>query len=334
MASTIRDIAKHSGLAIGTVSKFLNGQSVRDKNKQKIESAIAALSYQVNQIARGLKTNKSMTVGVLTADLSDVFAGAIISETGHILNEYGYGMIVCEYADDSDMYETQLKFLLSKKVDGIISGSPHKSIGHLKNIIGAIPMVFYDSVDKSVCADSVLVDNMESIYTATTEIIKRGHRRIGIIVSTESSMTSDERYKGYINALDTYYIDVTQELIRNGSYTIEGGYRAMNELLDMSNAPSIVIVTNYYMTIGAYMAIHNRKLSIPGDISFMGFDKIIIADMIKPALSIIEQPMTEISRSVAELLLDRMSGKKTGSPIIQRLKSGVFITDSIATIDV
>lgn len=334
MAFTIRDIAKYSGLAIGTVSKYLNGQSVREVNRVKIEEAINTLDYQVNHFARGLKTNKTMTVGVLVESLGDVFVGEIMSEIDRILNLNGYSIIVSEYTDNYELFESKLKFLYSKKVDGIITTSATYVSDKLKDIMDDIPVVFFDYYQKNLNADGVLIDNLDAIYTATTEIIRMGHRRIGIILNTqEHSMTSDERFKGYENALANYFMELSPELIRYGYYTMEGGYKAMNELLDLPNPPSVVIVSNYYMTMGAYMAIHNRKLNIPDDISFMGFDKIIIADLIQPKLSIVEQPMAEISASISELLLERMTGKRVGEPVIRRLKPKVHITDSIKTLN-
>ncbi len=333
MSATIQDIAKATGLAVGTVSKYLNGIPIKEKNYLLIKKAVDELDYHVNSIARGLKTNKTMTVGVLIAGFTDVFNGMIVTEIEKTLNLHGYSMFLCDYYEDDAIYAEKLHFLLSKKVDGIITTPAVNSANILNEVLKTTPVVFFDYYLKGVEADAVLTDNFAAVYGATIELISRGHRKIAVIADKpKDSITNDERLSGYLKALESYYIDIPKDLIKYGNYTMKGGYRAMNELLCMSNLPTAVIVLNYYMTVGAYMAIQNRKINIPNDISFIGFDRIEIADLIEPNLSIVTQPMKEIGTVAVQLLIDRMTAKYTGPSIIHRLKPGIIITDSVRTL--
>lgn len=333
MASTINDIARHCGLAVGTISKYLNGKPVRPGNKEKIEIAIHDLDYHVNQFARGLKTNRAMTVGILVTRISDIFDAQIVAEVEQLLHTRGYGVIVCGYNNDPDLYDEKLKYLYSKQVDGIISVPSTSSSKVAEKVLETTPIVFFDCYIDHLQADAVMINNFSAMYMATSKIIERGHRKIAIIANRQqSTMTSDERLGGFMQALQDHGIALQPDYLQYGNYTLEGGHQAMNTLIHLPDPPTVVAAINYYMTMGAYMAISNKGWKIPDDISFLGFDKLVFADVLKPALSVVVQPMKEISRVVTELLLSRMTGQYTGSPVIRRLDAQVLITDSITDI--
>ena len=193
-----------------------------------------------------------------------------------------------------------------------------------------IPVILIDRSIKGVDCDVVLADNLNAAYDAVELLITKGHRRIGIICGPQNIYTGQERLKGYIRIHEDYELEIDRELIKYGDYEIQSGMTLMNEFLDQENPPTAVFVTNYEMTLGAVMALNSRNIAIPEQLSLIGFDNIQLANVVKPRLSIVVQPMQQIGQTAANLLIKRMKGDKSGFPAMFRLKTeiveGVSIT--------
>lgn len=329
--ATIKDVAKYTGLSISTISKYLNGGNVLEHNRELIEEAIDKLDFKVNEIARALKTNRTMTIGVLIPNLENIFCTSIISNIESILLEEGYSTIVCDYKEDPRLEKEKLSFLIDKMVDGIImmplawDGSEMEEL-KAKNI----PVVLLDRLIKDVVCDAILVDNLNASYNAVEQLIIRGHKRIGIIIGPKNIYTAQERLKGYLRVHEDYHMEIDPQVIRYGDYYLESGYIQMNELLKTDPPITAVYVTNYEMTLGSIVAINESNVNIPKELSFIGFDNLELARIVKPALSVVVQPMKQIEETIATVLLQRLSGDLSNFPLMHRLKTEVIIKDSIA----
>lgn len=328
---TMNDVAKHADVSVATVSKYLNGGNVLDENEKRIEKAVAELNYKRNEIARGLKTNRTMTVGVLIPDLKNIFFTSIVSHIEDILQEKGYSMIVCDYNEDQAIQQTKIEFLKSKMVDGIIL-VPDSDEADLieKTMADDIAVVLLDRMVAGIECDAVITDSVNGSYNAVEELFKRGHRNVGIITGPEDNFTSRERLKGYQRVYEDYDETINDNLIKYGNYDIEGGYEKTLSLLEQEPAPTAIFVTNYEMTVGSLMAINEKGINIPDGISIIGFDNIMqVSRIIKPPLSIVVQPMDAIGSTTAELLLKRLGGNKDSFPEIHRLQTEVLIKESV-----
>lgn len=329
--STIKDVAKYTGLSIATISKYLNGGNVLEDNREKIKEAIQKLEYKRNDMARGLKTNKTMTIGVLIPSLENIFFTTIVSIIEDILLDHGYGTIVCDFKENAELEQKKLEFLINKHVDGIIMVSYGGNQDYLDELLqGDIPIILLDRMVKDVECDVVLADNLNASYQAVEELITRKHKRIGIVCGPEDTYTADERRKGYIRVHQDYHLDVDPKLMVVGDYTVESGYKSLESLWNQQDRPTAVLVTNYEMTIGAIMAINDLNIGIPEDLSIIGFDNIQMAKVVKPPLSIVEQPMKEIGETAASLLIKRLKGDYSDFPSIFRLKTKVHIKESVS----
>lgn len=331
IAATIKDVAKATGLSIATISKFINGGNVLDDNKILIENAIKELGFKVNEIARGLKTNKTMTIGVLIPDLKNIFCTTIVSNIENVLIQNGYSTIICDYKQNPELEKMKFDFLVNKMVDGIITipfdGSDAQGI---QELLGTnIPVVLIDRAIKGVNCDTVLVDNLNASYDSVEQLITKGHKRIGIICGPQNIFTAEERLKGYIRVHEDYSMVIDEGLIKKGDYEVESGYSLLNELLDSHTPPTAIFVTNYEMTLGAIMAINERNIKMPEELSFIGFDNLQMAKIVKPALSIVVQPMELMGETAANILLKRLKGDMSNFPTMFRLKTELMIKDSI-----
>ncbi|MDK2809688.1 MAG: LacI family transcriptional regulator [Petroclostridium sp.] len=329
--ATIRDVAKYTGLSIATISKYLNGGNVLEQNKELIEEAIKVLDYKINEIARGLKTNRTMTVGILIPSLENIFFTSIVSNIENILIQNGYSAILCDYREDEKLEKEKFDFLINKLVDGIVMVPSGKNIECIKGAIEKnIPIVLIDRMLKGISCDVVLTDNLNAAYDAAEQFIMRGHKKIGIISGPENIYTAQERLKGYLRVHEDYAMEVDRSLIKYGDYKIESGYKLLLELIDNNPRPTAVFVTNYEMTLGAIMAINERDIKVPEELSIIGFDNIQMAKIVKPPLSIVVQPMQQIGETAAEVLLKRLKGDRSNFPAIYRLKTEILLKESVS----
>jgi LacI family transcriptional regulator len=330
IASTIKDVAKYTGLSIATISKYINGGNVLDKNKQIIDEAIKALDFKVNEIARGLKTNKTMTIGVLIPDFKNIFFTTVVSNIENVLIQNGYSTIICDYKNDNVLEKEKFNFLVNKQVDGIIIIPQGDDVRHIKEHINKnMPLVLVDRALEGVECDTILVDNMNASYNAVEHLITRGHKSIGIICGPDNIFTAVERLKGYMRVHKDYSMKIDESLVKKGDNDVESGYTRLNELLDLQVPPTAVFVTNYEMTLGAIMALNERNIKIPDELSIVGFDNLHMARIVKPSLSIVVQPMEQIGEIAANTILRRLRGDMSNYPSMVRLKTELMINQSV-----
>lgn len=314
MAATIRDITKMTGLSLATVSKYLNGGNVLPENRTLIEHAIKKLNYEVNEVARGLAKNRTKTIGVLIHNLDNIFAGTIIAHIEDILRQHDYGTIVCDCRGDIALEEQEIKFLLSKRVDGIITIPTSGNSKYLDSVVSrGIPIVLIDRTFEDKRFDCVLVDNSEASFQAVTTLIQKGHEKISIVCGNDNEYTARERLLGYYKALENNNIKIDLDFVKRGSLTVEHGYEATKSLMTATNRPTALYLTNYEITLGAIIAINELGLSFPDDVSIIGFDNLMLSKVVKPTLWMVVQPMEEIATSAAHIMLKRLQDTNQSS---------------------
>lgn len=332
---TIKDIARETGLGIATISKYLNGGTVREKNKIAIETAIDQLGFTLNELARGFKTGKSYTIGVIIPELSNIFITSIITIIEDILRKNGYGVIICDCRTDNDQECEAMRFLIRKRVDGIINMPVSKDGKHLMPAIeNGIPIVLIDRMIPNLQDDvnAVLVDNVSASASAVTTLFEAGHKNIGIILGPQDVFTSQQRLLGYNQVLIQNQMQPEISRIVFSDYTVQGGYESMKKLL-LDSEVTAVFVTNYEMTLGAIIAINELGISIPEQISFIGFDNLHFSSVIQPKLTIVTQPLEEIGQNAAEILLSKLTKDESeiGARVIT-LSTGMIPGDSVKSL--
>lgn len=325
MAATIKDIARETGLSLATISKYINGGNLREKNRVAIERAIKKLDYHVNEYARGLKSKKSRTVGMVLPELSNLFNMKIVSVIERILQEQGYSVIICDSQNNLEQEARSVEFLLSKQVDGIINIPMGNSSSHLAPAVERqIPILLLDRpLDKlNDVVSCVLIDNQRAARMAVRRLLDAGHRSIGVVVGPAGVYTAEMRLKGYREALEEYGIPFEERLVARASLTVEGGYRQMRRLLKESKDMTAVFVTNYEMTLGALIALNKEGVQIPQELSIVGFDNIMdLSRVFRPSLTIVSQPMEQIGIQAARLMLERLSGDASAAPMTVTLSA-------------
>lgn len=317
MAATIKDIAKITGLGYATISAYLNGVNVRPKNKIAIEKAVKDLGYIRNEYARGLKTHRSMTIGVLIPELSNIFSTTIISEMEDVLRKKGYGIIVCDCRSNSELEKKSLQFLISKMVDGLIV-MPISTDGEALAlpIEKELPIVVIDRKTDRDDVSYILINNREVSRNAVKKLLDKGHKNIAIITGGKDVYTAKERWLGYKDALEgancfneTYTYD--------GKLSVEDGYLAMKQIAETQKEITALFVTNYEMTIGAIIAINELGKRIPNDYSFVGFDNMELSRVFSPTLATVNQPLKEIGKQSAEMIFALLQKGKVSTVVLE-----------------
>lgn len=332
MAATMKDIARRTGLGLATISSYFNGGNVREKNRIKIEEAIEELHYEVNEVARGLKTNATRTIGVVIPELNNTFCAEIITGMEDVLRSHGYATIVCDCRTDKKLEREAVEFLTRRRVDGIINMPVDEEGNHLKRFQKTgKPIVLIDRKIQGINCDSVLVDNKKAAEDAVRYFIERGHRNIGIIGGPEEVFTAQERMAGYYKALESAGIPVSESLIWHGDYTIQGGVRGLEELVQNNPEMTAVFVTNYEMTMGAMIGVNELGIRIPEQLSMIGFDNLQFARACNPKLTIVAQPTDGIAREVAKVMLNHLenAGETSGELFSEKLETEIIAGKSV-----
>lgn len=323
--ATIKDVARRANVSVSTVSKFINGGTVRGDNAKAIAEAIEALDFRANPFARGLKAQRNRCIGILLPDMGAPFFGNVFNALEQALREQGYHCLLSCYGSDHGRERDNLRFLLTNGIDGLIyfpeDISPSEFYELTANL--NIPIVQVDRCIQGVDSDTVLVNNADASYMAVSRLIDQGHRQIALISGPKAVLTAKERQVGYLRALSDHGILYQEALMVLGQNQFATGYLGFEQLMALPDPPTAVFTTNYNLTMGLVTAARERGCHIPEDLAIFGFDCADICSMMKPPLPVVHQPEQEMGRLAAQYLLDRLGGY-TGEPRITQLKCRIL----------
>mgnify|MGYP001946910411 CR=1 FL=1 len=333
---TMKDVAKEAGLAVGTVSNYINGKkSVKSANRELIERAIKTLGYEVNEVARNLKMKSSKTVGVIIPSFSNVFAVSTISHLETIFRNNGYTLQVSSYNNIIDSLDEIIHSLIMKQVEGLIimpaSEIPQRVIERINSLIDQRrPIVVFDSPEEQTRCDHIVLNNYEVIKEATNRLLGRGHTHIALLSGPSGISSSTERLNAYIDALRENDITVEEDYILNTDYTKSTSRQMCRELLDTHPEVTAVLTAGYRITLGVLAAVNDKELSIPGDISVFGFDALDISDVLPYGLTGVYIPTTKVADAIAEVMLGRFVSGFDQTPVTRHVALQFIQGDSIA----
>ncbi|MDE6925040.1 MAG: LacI family transcriptional regulator [Acetatifactor sp.] len=315
MPATIRDIKNRTGLSLATISKYLNGGNVLPKNKELIEEAIRELHYEVNEIARGLVTNQTKLIGVMVYDIESFFSGSILHYISYEMRKRGYGVLICDSYNNEEVEKQNLKFLLNKKVDGILVLPVSLSGAFVRPARDAgVPVVLLDRSFTDDEYDFVGIDNHMAAFRAVNILIENHHRKIAAIAS-DVEYTGMVRLDGYRSAMHKAGLETPARYQWLGRYSFELGYEGVKQLLTMEDPPTGIFLGNYETTLGGIMAVNELGLSWPEDISIIGFDDLIVSRVVCPKIWMAVQPMRELCSKAVEILMRHIEEKEDTLPV-------------------
>ncbi len=270
------------------------------------------LNYEPNLLAGSLRKNKTNSIGLIIPDNTN----PLFSEIGKIVEEKGfdsnYNVLLCNTEENIEKEKKYINTLHAKRIDGLIIIPSTTESNHINNLIkNNQPVVIIDRPVLNSMADSVLLNNFQGVFDATEYLIKLNHKHIAYIDRGFELPHSKDRLLGYKTALGKYSIKPVKNLIVKGGFTFEDGEKAMKKILSLSPIPTAVIAFNDVLAVGALRAIKDFGLSVPENISLVGFDDAVLASYTIPRLTTMHCPIVKMVNFAFDILMKRINDKST-----------------------
>src|SRR6266478_6316355 len=328
-AASIYDVARESGVSAFTVSAVINNKShVSKKLRERVEAAIQKLNYRPNLLARSLAKRKTHTIGMIVPDIVNPFFPMVVRGAEDAAQKNGYNLLLCNSDDNLEKEESALELLLSKRVDGILLTKAVKDFRpSLQQMIREVnvPIVLVMRTSPKVSQDAVIADDYRGAYEAVCHLARSGRRRIGLMGGPMKVSNGKARWQGFKDALAASGLTCEPELVIEGDYRIESGYRGGHLLL--SHRPDGIYVANYLMTVGLLKAAEEMGLRCPEDFGLVSFDDYPWLGIFRPKLTTVELPKHQLGSEAAELLIQRIGGNH-GKPVLKKLQPELRIRES------
>lgn len=339
------DVAKDAGVSVKTVSRVLNNEPhVKEGLRQRVQESIVNLGYIPSATARNLRSNRSYTIHLISDNVSSNFINAVQAGVVMTSQKLGYTPIFNylepKHIQDVNYIKNWCEALINdKKPDGIILIPPYTDNIQINEIIRsknvAIARIGPNNIiDENI---TIMIDDILAAKTATQHLIELGHKRIAFILGLKDHQATPKRFQGYSDALKQAGLTLDESLIFPGEFNFEGGMLAGEKILKLDNRPTAVFAANDDMAAGFIVAAHKNNVSIPEDISVIGFDDSELSEKIWPPLTTIRQPRIGFGEKAAELLIKRQStsdSDETSDPPIDLLDYELIIrksTDKVKT---
>lgn len=328
-AASIYDVARESGVSVFTVSAVVNNKSHVGKSlREKVEAAIRKLNYRPNLVARSLAKQKTHTIGMIVPDIGNPFFPSVVRGAEDAAQKHGYNLLLCNSDDSLDKEEKAIELLLSKRVDGILLTKAaedfHPSIQQMIKEVN-IPFVLVMRTYPKLTKDAVISDDYRGAYEAVSHLARAGRKRIALISGPLKISNAKERWQGFHDALKAEGLPYEEDLVIEGDYRLESGYRAGHSLF--SRRPDGIYVANHLMTIGLLKAAEEMGLRCPEDFGLVSFDDYPWLGIFHPRLTTVELPKHQLGSEAAELLIRRIAGD-TSKPVLKKLQPELRIRES------
>lgn len=305
---TIQDVAIFAEVSTATVSRALSSPGrVSEATLSRVEAAVAATGYTVNQSARSLRQRTARTILVALPDIRNIFFANILDAIERTAASRGYGVLIANRFSDGDPGRLLREFFQSKRADGLLLLDGSVTLDHLRLLEGTPVVVACEEIARSPYP-LVITDNRYASETATRHLLELGHRRIGHIQGPRSNILSAAREAGFRAALQAFGVDLRPEWLLPGNFSMDSGLAAASRFLALSERPSAVFAANDESAIGFLSGLRQAGVECPRDISLVGFDDLAVAAHLLPPLTTMRQPAAAVGRLAAEALIDLIGG--------------------------
>lgn len=328
VTATYKDIRRLTGLSLATISKYFNGGNVLYANRILIDQAARDLGYQVNDFARGLRSRRSMTLGVVLAELNSTFNTTIVASMEERLREAGYGTIICDSRGSAKAETEALHFLIGKMVDGIVIVPVGDEVAGLGAAAERkVPVVAIDRPIANAAVDAVVIDNRAAIGSAVDLLTGAGHTDLAMLAGPESLYTMRERRIGFREGVKRQTGRFPRPVLTQPDpVSVEGGYDGLCRLMRLDAPPTAVVCANYEFTLGATIALNELAADTAAP-ALVGFDNLELARVIRPRPTLVVQPVAQIAARAAGLILERVGGEAGVGPRLEVLSTELVLGD-------
>jgi LacI family transcriptional regulator len=314
--TTIKDIARHAGVSVTTVSRALNGYSdVNENTRKRIAQVAKELNYSPNSLARSLVMKKSQTIGLLVSgftkeSVKDNFMVEVLAGINEYVSGSSYDLVLFNTNSSKQREKTYTQLCRERRVDGVIIQGIRTDDPYLKEVVDSdIPCVLVDIPLEADNVSHVTTDNVLGAEKAVNHLLGLGHEKIGMINGHEFAFVSQERLQGYKNALQEANGEFHPHYVRVGEFTEELGRKAALQLLKDNPEITALFCASDLMAIGAISAADELDLKVPEDLSIIGYDDILLASYVNPKLTTIAQNKFSLGYEAARLLIGLLNNQ-------------------------
>ncbi len=333
--TTIKDIAKKTGLSTTTVSRVLNGKSdkyrIAKKSQQIIEEAASELNYVANFFAANLKSGKSNTIGLIVPSLRNPFFANIASNINSEIRKYGYTTMITASDENVKIEKTELKQFISRNIEGLIIIPCGRKMEHIKQVYEkGLPLVLLDRYFEELEIPFVSTDNFEGGYMAANLLIDHGHNSILCIQGVVDSTPNKLRVEGFKKAMKE--ADIENFKVVGDSFSEENGFLETKMMFQNKVRPTAIFTLSNTIAMGCLKALKEENVRIPQDISLITFDDHLYLDFLATPITCVAQPVELICKlAIKNLISSLEKGETTVKQII--LKPEIIYRESVSRIN-
>ena len=312
---TLKAIARQLGVSVTTVSRALNGKAreygISSKTEKAVRKAAEKLNFSPDPLARGLRLNRTLSIGLVIPDISNPYFAEIAKYVEMAARAAGYSVILCDSQENTDLEAESLTLLRDRKVDGLVVAPVGQSAGHFEALQdGNPPAVVIDRHFPRLKLPYVISDNYKGAMEATGHFIERGHRTIACVQGLARTSPNRERVRGYEAALKGHGIPVDDSLVAGSSFSEENGYICAKLLLKKAKGITAVLALSNLIALGILRALSEEDLRVPDDVSIICFDDQPYCAYLNPPMTAVEQNKEQMGRIAVRLLLDQIQSAK------------------------
>lgn len=310
--ATIKEVAEHAAVSVATVSRVVNKNGyVSDELRHRVMDAMKALDYKPSALARSLRRQESMIIGVLVPGIHQPFFAYLTFVIQKMLFASNYRALLCSSEEDAEKEAAYVDMLVHQRVDGVIVIPTGRGSETIKPLLSKIPVVLIDRDLPDLQINRILADNYQGGYAAAKHLLDLGHRKIAIIGGAAYNIALEQRTNGAKQAFRDAGLELDPSMIiLHEQLEFDIGFRTARDLLRRKDRPTAIFAMTDVIAVGILHAASEMGLRLPDDLSVIGFDDIPLASYVIPALTTIAQPIQEMGETAAKLLLNRL---KTGT---------------------
>lgn len=331
---SIKDVAAQAGVSVTTVSHVLNevpGKRISDATRDRVRQAAGKLGYAPSSVARNLRLQRSQMLALISDEIATTpYAGQMILGAQEAASKAGWLLMLVNTGSDSEFEAAEIQALRQRQVDGFLYATMYHREVTLPEAVAGVPTVLLDARSSDESLPSVVPDEVAGGRTATEELIRHGHSRIGFVNNIDDIPATRGRLQGYKQALQEAGLTYDEQLVVARSSDTEGGVQGARQLLSATDRPTALFCFNDRMAMGAYHAAAELGLRIPQDLSVVGFDnQELIADGLRPGLTTVALPHYEMGAWAVEALIARIEGKEGKRPQHSKLSCPLVVRQSV-----
>jgi len=315
--ATIKDVAKKADVSVATVSRTLNDPaSVKQSTKEKVIEVIDELEYDPNPVAKALRLEKVDSIGLIIPNITNTSMAEIIRGAHEELDDQGYNTVLFNSGEDFKREEYYCEIIQNKMLDGVIFVTGTGSTPPIGKLASGLAVCLINRETKLDYVDQIIADEKEGLKLLAYHFYKIGHEKIAFITGNQSTSATQNKIEGFKSLYNEKNLNLNENYIVSGNWTIEGSYLAMKELLGLKERPTAVIIGTDTMALGAISAIRDNGLSIPQDIAISGFDNSPSSEYYIPPLTTLKYPNYKLGKLSARAILSRLENPDMEKKII------------------